>query len=104
MARKSQSEVIAETGVMVQGIRQNQDVLSKRGIDTTFADNLQENIDKCVTLNQEQETLKAQLKSKTEELNIAFAEMEKKSATARKIIKIDIRQSLWKEFGIADKK
>jgi hypothetical protein len=47
--------------------------------------------------------LKAKLKAKTEELYATFAVMQKKAAEARKVIKLDIPQSLWREFGIEDK-
>ncbi|MDR0725678.1 MAG: hypothetical protein LBF59_06715 [Prevotellaceae bacterium] len=104
MGKKTQSQEITDTGIMVNGIRANQDVLSKRGIDNAFANELQFKVDECVTLNAEQETLKARLKTKTEELDAAFASMQKKAMEARKIIKLDIPQSLWKEFGINDKR
>jgi hypothetical protein len=104
MGRKSQVQEITDTGVMANGIRAHQDVLSQRKIDNAFADELQSGVDACTALNVEQETLKAKLKAKTEELDAAFAAMQKKAAEARKIIKLDIPQSLWREFGIDDKR
>ena len=79
-------------------------MLSQRKIDVAFADRLQADIITCVNLNGEQETLKAKLKVKTEELDAAMAAMNKKSAEARKIIKLDMPQSTWREFGIEDKR
>ena len=104
MATKTYSRTITDTQVMVKGIRDNQEVLSKRQIDLPFADNLQIDVDTCIALNGEQEELKAKLKSKTEELDKAMASMNKKSAEARKIIKLDMPQSSWREFGIEDKR
>jgi hypothetical protein len=104
MGKRTQAEEIMLTGIMVNGIRINQTVLSQRKIDNTFADELQANVDMCTALNIEQETLKAKLKEKTAEFDEAFAAMLKKAGEARKIIKLDIPQSLWKEFGIEDKR
>ena len=104
MGRKTYSQTITDTQVMVKGIRDNQGVLSQRKIDVEFADALQADIIACVRLNGEQETLKAQLKTKTEELDAAMAAMNKKSGEARKIIKLDMPQSSWREFGIEDKR
>ncbi|MDR0733576.1 MAG: hypothetical protein LBF08_05915 [Dysgonamonadaceae bacterium] len=104
MGRKTQSQEIIDTGIMVSGIKSHQNVLGQRNIDTTFAANLQANMESCITLNQEQETLKAKLKEKTVEFEIAFAAMRKKASEARKIIKIDMPQSSWREFGIEDKR
>jgi acyl-CoA reductase-like NAD-dependent aldehyde dehydrogenase len=104
MGRKTQSQEITNTGIMVKGIRAHQETLVRRKINNTFADELQSNVDACITLNVEQETLKAKLKAKTEEFDKAFATMQKKAAEARKIIKLDIPQSSWREFGIDDKK
>jgi hypothetical protein len=108
MAKSTKSQgmatAITNAGVMVKGITEHQEVLALRKIDENFAKTLQANIDKCVELNKEQEALKARLKKQTEELNTAFSEMKKQASEARKIIKIDIPQSLWREFGIEDKR
>ena len=103
MARKSQAQIISETQVMIKGIKDNQEVLARRQIDDTFADELQTDVDTCIALNGEQESLKAKLKAKTEELDKAMSAMNKKSSEARKIIKLDMPQSTWREFGIEDK-
>ena len=104
MAHGTQAQEVANTEVMVSGIRANQDVLAQRKIDIEFADGLQANVDACIKLNNEQETLKAKLKEKTEEFDKTFDAMLKKAGEARKIIKLDMPQSSWREFGINDKR
>jgi SUMO ligase MMS21 Smc5/6 complex component len=104
MGRKTQSQEIIDTGIMVKGINAHQDVLAERKIDTVFATALQADVDECIKLNQEQETLKAKLKEKTTEFDVALAAMLKKAGEARKIIKLDMPQSSWREFGIDDKR
>jgi hypothetical protein len=104
MGRNTQSQEITNTGIMVNGIKSHQETLAQRKIDNVFADELQRKVDACINLNVEQETLKAKLKAKTEEFDNAFADMQKQSAEARKVIKLDIPQSSWREFGIEDKR
>ena len=104
MGRKTYSQTITDTQVMVKGIKENQDVLSRRQIDTAFAEDLEFDINTCIALNGKQEELKAKLKTQTEELDEAIAALNKKSGEARKIIKMDMPQSTWREFGIEDKR
>jgi len=53
---------------------------------------------------EEQEKLKADLKSKTESLNALLDSLAGKYSEARKLVKLEIPQSQWKEFGINDKR
>jgi hypothetical protein len=62
MATKTYVQTNSDATVMVKGIRDNQEVLSKRKIGNAFADSLQVCIDTAVALNSEQETLKIRLK------------------------------------------
>ena len=101
---KSYPKTISDAQVMLAGIKTNQDILTKRGIDKTFTSDLDNTINSCVKLNNEQEELKARLKTKTEELNKQMAELKKKTSEARKIVKLNMPQVTWKEFGIADKR
>jgi hypothetical protein len=104
MASKTYAQTISDTEVMIQGIRNNQEILAKRQIDTIFADNMQSGLSAAIALNNEQETLKAKLKEKTEQLDATIADLTKRTAEARKIIKLDMPQSSWREFGINDKR
>ena len=104
MGRKTYAQTISDSQVMVKGIKDNIKVLSLRRIDEKFVDNLQSDVDLCIKLNGEQEALKAKLKTKTQELNTALGSLMKKETEARKIIKLDMPQSLWLEFGIKDKR
>jgi hypothetical protein len=104
MGRKTQAQEISDTEVMVNGIREHLDVLSQRKIDGAFADLLQADVERCIALNVEQETLKGKLKEKTAELDSAFSAMLSKASEARKIIKLDMPQESWREFGIEDKR
>ena len=65
---------------------------------------MQTDIDASIRLNGEQETLKAKLKEKTVELDTMMSSLTKKTSEARKIIKLDMPQASWREFGIEDKR
>ena len=101
---KTYSKEITDAQVMLAGIKTNVAVLAKRGINVEFTNELDNTINTCVNLNNEQEELKARLKTKTEELNKQLAELKKKISEARKIVKLDMPQTTWKEFGIEDKR
>ena len=104
MATKPYAKTISDAQVMVKGIKDNQDVLVQRKIDEEFADNIQIYIDASIRLNGEQESLKAKLKEKTAQLDATMSALSKKTSEARKIIKIDMPQASWREFGIEDKR
>ena len=101
---KTYPQMISDAQVMLSGVKANQSVLEKRGIDKNFTSELDKVITACIALNNEQEELKARLKTKTEELNKQMATLKTKTSEARKIVKLDMPQTSWKEFGIADKR
>ena len=56
------------------------------------------------TLDNEQEDLKAKLKTKTAALDAKVSELEKFISEARKVVKLEMEKETWKSFGIADTK
>jgi hypothetical protein len=104
MREKSFAKTISDAQVMINGIRSHEEIMSKRNIDRPFIDDFQTEIDACIRLNNEQEQLKALLKEKTNELEKEISSLKKKAGEARKIVKLDIPQTLWREFGIEDKR
>lgn len=53
---------------------------------------------------QRAEKLKADLKTKTQDLDAKLGELKKLYSELKKSVKMDIEQSQWKEFGIEDKR
>ena len=102
MPRKNFSTNLAESSVMIDGLKGRNDNLPL-GIKAEDITKLEELRKKMETLNSEQEKLKAD-KTKTEELNKAVSEVENKVTFLKKLIKIDIPQTQWREFGIEDKR
>lgn len=103
MAKKSYSESISQAKVMIDGLTGNLANLPK-GMDEAFVNSLTDSRTQVVALNSEQEKLKADLKTKTAELDTEIANMMKLYSEAKKRVKMDIPQEQWKEFGISDKR
>ena len=73
-------------------------------MDDQFINKLDVNRNEAAALNDQQEKLKADLKTKTAELDAKMAEMDKAVTEAKKIVKLDFPQEQWKQFGIEDKR
>lgn len=103
MAKKTYSTNLVESQVMIDGLKGRNDKLPL-GVKAEDITKLEEFRKKMETLNSEQEKLKADLKTKTQELSKTITEIESKVSFIKKLIKIDIPQTQWKEFGIEDKR
>ena len=104
MSKPSYAEQISGAQVMVAGLRANAGQVNRRGIDDQFINKLDSDRLSAATLNEQQERLKAELKTKTAELDAKMAEMDKAVTEAKKIVKMDFPQEQWKQFGIEDKR
>jgi len=103
MSNKSYAKKLDDAQVMLSGLKAHNE-LARRGIDAAFVTNLEAKISSSIQLNNEQEKLKADLKSKTAELDNEVSRMVKLVAEAQKVVKMDIPKSQWKEFGIQAKR
>jgi hypothetical protein len=104
MSKNSYSDDINNSKLMISGLKSNSEKVSKRGLDTAFISEYETIYAEAQTLDNEQESLKAKLKEKTEKLEKKMSELKKKHSESEKIVKLDMPQSSWKEFGIQDKK
>ncbi|MDR2937724.1 MAG: hypothetical protein LBU92_02140 [Prevotellaceae bacterium] len=96
------SQALSSARLLASGIRKN-DMLANRGITTARADELEQRLRHIEGLDGEQESLKARLKDISEELRARTAELTAEVAKDTRIIKADVPQTLWKEFGIQAK-
>ncbi|MDO4880397.1 MAG: membrane-binding protein [Capnocytophaga sp.] len=103
MAKKNYSTNLAGSQIMIDGLKGRGEILPL-GIKSEDIQKLEELRKKMETLNSEQEKLKADLKTKTEELGKVISELESKISFIKKLIKITIPQTQWREFGIEDKR
>ena len=104
MSKRSYAEVINDVKLMVSGLKSNTDRVSKRGLDKDFISKLESIMIKSQTLDNEQEDLKAKLKTKTSELDNEMMELEKLMSESKKVVKLEMPQETWQAFGISDKK
>lgn len=103
MATLSYSEKIINVKLMADGIKEMKDNLPI-GVQETAATKLENLREEIEAINSKQESLKASLKNTTEELNAKISEMDKLYADLKKRVKLDVEQSLWRKFGIEDKR
>jgi hypothetical protein len=100
---KSYAEQIAKAQVMLSGLENNIEQLSRRGITSDFVSKLTTDLSESIGINNEQEKLKADLQAKTNQLQTKLTEVSKAVSEAKKIVKLDVPKDRWKEFGISDK-
>jgi hypothetical protein len=81
--KNSYAELISSSQIMIEALKKNEEKLSKRGIDETFINEMKEVFNGIQQLNEEQEKLKADLKSKTEALNKRIDDLWKKYSEAK---------------------
>ena len=104
MSSKSYADKVNASKLMLAGLKQNADRMAKRGLDATFIANYEAVHGNVRTLDNEQEKLKAEVKTKTEQLEKECQAMDALYAEAKKTVKLEMEQSRWKEFGIQDTK
>jgi outer membrane lipopolysaccharide assembly protein LptE/RlpB len=96
-------EKVSRAQVMVAGLNSNAEQVARRGITAEFIRDLDTHTAEAIALNSEQEKLKADLKSKTAQLEAKLSEVTRAMSEAKKIVKLDFPKDRWKEFGITDK-
>lgn len=104
MARQMFSQSVSDFRTTASGITNRLASLSNIGITAADATALTTYADELDVLNSQQEELKAQLKTKTEELYNKMAEAKAKHSGLIKRIKIATPQTDWAAFGISAKR
>ena len=104
MAKVSYAKLISSAQVMSTGLQNNATDASQRGWLQANNDRLIGSRAEAIALNDEQEKLKADLKTKTAELDAKMDELYTQMKEARKVVKLGFPQSRWYEFGVTDKR
>lgn len=104
MSEHSYPEQMNKTKVMLAGLKTNQERMTKRGLATEFVNQLEQVYQQIMTIDNEQEALKAKLKVKTSEMTNRLEEMDKLYREAKKVVKLEMAQEAWREFGIEDQR
>jgi len=100
MPAKTFAETSNSAKTMISGLKANAEAVGKRGLDMAFTFKLESNLELLKKLDNEQEALKAQLKTKTAELDATFALITEQMTEATKVVKISVDQTTWRAFGI----
>lgn len=100
---KSYASNVNDAKLMIAGIKANIEALSGRGLNAEYVADYEAIYSDALRLDNEQESLKAQLKTKTKELDNKMKELDKKTGYSKKTVKMDVEKTKWKEFGIKDK-
>jgi hypothetical protein len=90
--------------LMLTALNVNLESLKKRGMTQDFIDRLKRSLDAITAQNSEQERLKGKLRTATVALDSLLAELNVQMKEAIKVVKLDVPQSQWKEYGILDKR
>ena len=101
---KSFPDSMYDVQVMSTGMDANMDIADKRGWSSEKNDSLRAARDLALSINDEQEKLKAELKMKTAELDAQMVKFKALMDEARKVVKLGFPQEQWKEFGVTDKR
>ena len=89
---------------MLAGLAANAERVGKRGIDQDFITKLDGLYQEALSIDNEQEALKARVKEKTDQLKKKMVEIEELFREAKKVVKLEMAQTSWKEFGIPDQR
>jgi hypothetical protein len=101
---KIHSDQIEKTQQLLDGIKNNQNLLKNKGLDGSFIKQLESENNLLMAYNDENEKLKVDLKAKIQRANQKLDEIKNKVNIAKKIIKRDFEQEKWRHFGVSDKR
>ena len=101
---KSYAESISSAQVMSAGMQNNATEAAQRGWQQAHNEMLIGIRAAAIVLNDEQEKLKADLKTKSAELDAKMAELGTLMKEAKRVVKLGFPQSRWQEFGVTDKR
>ncbi len=102
MTNHTISERIRRTQNMLAGLLANAERMNKRGLDTQFVSEFTLAYQDTIDLDNSHEAAKAQMKVKTAEFHTQLRKTEEFYREAKKVIKLEIPQESWKQFGIYD--
>ena len=103
--RKSVNDIIQNSSVMSDNIKQNAEIISRFGIDVpVFSAGLDADVEKVKELHEKKKRIMSEQKQVTLELNELLARVESQYALCKKTVKLAEPKSKWVAYGILDKK
>lgn len=95
---------LAAVRLLLNGMKLNTERMATRGVTNEKVTRMTSLYEQAMEFDKEQEVLKAKLKEKTTRLDETIEELNKLAAELRKLVKIEIPQESWREFGIEDQR
>lgn len=103
--RKSVSNIIHNSSVMSDNIKQNAETISRYGIDVSvFSAGFDADVEQVKMLHEKKKRIVSEQKQLTLELNELLARVESQYALCKKTVKLAEPKSKWVGYGILDKK
>lgn len=103
--KMSFSDLMTNSQIISDNIKLNSEKVGRYGLDLpAFTTEMDADILQANSLNQDQERLKSQLKTKTEELNAVSNKLQQSYSLGKKTVKMAEPQANWVAYGIIDKK
>lgn len=94
------NQLVGEAELLAEAMSANQELLAPGGGGEEFLNQLKGVVNDLKSLNTEQERYKALKKESTEKIRQKFKSMKQLVLKARRIVKNEIEQKRWVEFGI----
>lgn len=101
---KSFAQQLSDARLMIAGVGKNLDALGKIGLTAADVEEMESTLKVTSDLDSRQESLKAELRTCTAELNKSQRALAGLVSAAKKRVKLVMPQELWREFGIGDKR
>jgi hypothetical protein len=101
---KTFAEQINSAKLMVAALRQNLPALEKRGMTAEFIDLLESLLNSLSAQDVVQERQKADLRATTAAIDALLLQLHAQMSEANKVVKLEVPQPQWKEYGITDKR
>jgi hypothetical protein len=94
------NQVVGEAELLAEAMSANQELLAPGGGGEEFLNQLKGVVNDLKSLNTEQERYKALQRESTEKIRQKFKSMKQLVLKGRRIVKNEIEQKRWVEFGI----
>ncbi|MDR1897163.1 MAG: hypothetical protein LBR10_10275 [Prevotellaceae bacterium] len=98
------NEQIKKTEILISGLRNNQEVVKKWGINEMLINELEIEKIELDKDNQELERLKTEVREKARAATKKMENLREKFFAIKKIVKRDAEPIKWRQFGVMDKR
>ncbi len=101
---ESFAEQMKNASVMLAGLKTHTSELARRGADTDFIGKFETAYKDALDLNSTHEAVKSKLKIMTNALDGKKEELNDLFQEGKKMVKLEMPQESWKEFGFPDQR